>query len=204
MPGTNGESATRADPWRAGSTVKIMRPAISHRELRNDNGAIMRRVEQGESFVITRNGVADRPAGRPTDSDASSPNCTAHSTIAILIAGRRTDGRVRANAGRRGVDQDRHRPSNGQSLGRPLATSIAPSIARTAARASADQAHPGLSSAKVMPAIAASTMAASRRSGPIRADSAGRPGRLELCSFLGIGRQYPVSSRARVQTPGSW
>ncbi len=34
---------------------------ISQRELRNDSGEIMRRVEAGESFVITRNGkpVAD-------------------------------------------------------------------------------------------------------------------------------------------------
>lgn len=34
---------------------------ISQRELRNDSGVIMRRVEQGESFTITRNGtpVAD-------------------------------------------------------------------------------------------------------------------------------------------------
>jgi prevent-host-death family protein len=29
---------------------------IGQRELRNDSGTIMRRVEQGESFVITRNG----------------------------------------------------------------------------------------------------------------------------------------------------
>ncbi len=35
--------------------------AISQRELRNDSGVIMRRVEQGESFTVTRNGtpVAD-------------------------------------------------------------------------------------------------------------------------------------------------
>lgn len=34
---------------------------ISQRELRNDNAEIMRRVEAGESFVITRNGkpIAD-------------------------------------------------------------------------------------------------------------------------------------------------
>jgi prevent-host-death family protein len=34
---------------------------ISQRELRNDNAQIMRRVEAGESFVVTRNGrpVAD-------------------------------------------------------------------------------------------------------------------------------------------------
>lgn len=30
---------------------------ISQRELRNDSGEIMRRVEAGESFVVTRNGV---------------------------------------------------------------------------------------------------------------------------------------------------
>ena len=35
-----------------------MSSTISQRELRNDSGAIMRRVEQGESFVVTRNGVA--------------------------------------------------------------------------------------------------------------------------------------------------
>lgn len=35
-----------------------MDAVISQRELRNDSGAIMRRVEQGESFVVTRNGVA--------------------------------------------------------------------------------------------------------------------------------------------------
>ena len=30
---------------------------ISQRELRNDSGAIMRRVEEGECFTVTRNGV---------------------------------------------------------------------------------------------------------------------------------------------------
>lgn len=30
---------------------------ISQRELRNDSGAIMRRVEAGEHFTVTRNGV---------------------------------------------------------------------------------------------------------------------------------------------------
>jgi prevent-host-death family protein len=30
---------------------------ISQRQLRNDNGEIMRRVEAGESFIVTRNGV---------------------------------------------------------------------------------------------------------------------------------------------------
>lgn len=38
-----------------------MSETISQRELRNDNAEIMRRVEAGESFVVTRNGkpVAD-------------------------------------------------------------------------------------------------------------------------------------------------
>lgn len=34
---------------------------ITQRELRNDSGAIMREVERGESFTITRNGT---PIGR--------------------------------------------------------------------------------------------------------------------------------------------
>jgi antitoxin (DNA-binding transcriptional repressor) of toxin-antitoxin stability system len=33
---------------------------ISQRELRNDSGAIMRGLDQGESYVVTRNG---RPVG---------------------------------------------------------------------------------------------------------------------------------------------
>jgi prevent-host-death family protein len=35
----------------------LVPPKISQRELRNDSGAIMRRVEQGERFIVTRNGV---------------------------------------------------------------------------------------------------------------------------------------------------
>lgn len=34
-----------------------MHRTISEQELRNDSGAIMRAVEAGESFVVTRNGV---------------------------------------------------------------------------------------------------------------------------------------------------
>jgi prevent-host-death family protein len=57
---------------------------ISQRELRNDSGVIMRRVERGESFTVTRNGtpVADlvphdagsvgrRPRFVPVDAIAS-------------------------------------------------------------------------------------------------------------------------------------
>jgi prevent-host-death family protein len=34
-----------------------MTKAISQRELRNDSGEVMRAVEAGESFVVTRNGA---------------------------------------------------------------------------------------------------------------------------------------------------
>lgn len=34
-----------------------MARTISQRELRNDSGAIMRAIEAGESFIVTRNGV---------------------------------------------------------------------------------------------------------------------------------------------------
>jgi prevent-host-death family protein len=40
---------------------ELLSHEISQRELRNDSGAIMRRVELGESFTITRNGT---PVGR--------------------------------------------------------------------------------------------------------------------------------------------
>lgn len=38
-----------------------MRPTINQRELRNDSGAVLRRVEAGESITVTRHGtpVAD-------------------------------------------------------------------------------------------------------------------------------------------------
>jgi prevent-host-death family protein len=40
-----------------------MTESITQRELRNDSGEIMRRLDQGESFVVTRNGV---PVGELT------------------------------------------------------------------------------------------------------------------------------------------
>lgn len=39
-----------------GATVPFMATVITQRELRNNNADIMRRVEDGETFVITRNG----------------------------------------------------------------------------------------------------------------------------------------------------
>lgn len=48
-------------------------PTISQRELRNDSGEVMRRVEAGESFTVTRRGlpVADLVPHR--DTGASGP-----------------------------------------------------------------------------------------------------------------------------------
>jgi prevent-host-death family protein len=40
-----------------------MAESITQRELRNNSGEIMRRLDQGESFVVTRNGV---PVGELT------------------------------------------------------------------------------------------------------------------------------------------
>jgi prevent-host-death family protein len=40
-----------------------MSQSITQRELRNDSGEIMRRLDQGESFIVTRNGV---PVGELT------------------------------------------------------------------------------------------------------------------------------------------
>lgn len=56
--GTSGEGL-RSDGNRAGATgcyIRWMR-TISQRELRNDNAAIVRSVEDGESFTVTRRGV---------------------------------------------------------------------------------------------------------------------------------------------------
>ncbi|MCC6766810.1 MAG: type II toxin-antitoxin system prevent-host-death family antitoxin [Deltaproteobacteria bacterium] len=40
-----------------------MATAITQRELRNDSGNIMRRLDQGETFIVTRNGT---PVGELT------------------------------------------------------------------------------------------------------------------------------------------
>ena len=40
-----------------------MAEEITQRELRNDSGAIMRRLDAGETFIVTRNGV---PVGELT------------------------------------------------------------------------------------------------------------------------------------------
>ena len=39
------------------ATVRVMSREITQRELRNESGDIMRRLDEGETFVVTRNGV---------------------------------------------------------------------------------------------------------------------------------------------------
>lgn len=41
----------------AGATLAIMRRHVTQRELRNDSGRIMRALDRGKSFTVTRNGV---------------------------------------------------------------------------------------------------------------------------------------------------
>ena len=55
---------TAADePVAPGATVAEVTREITQRELRNDSGSIMRQLDDGESFVVTRNGV---PVGELT------------------------------------------------------------------------------------------------------------------------------------------
>src|SRR6476659_853775 len=52
------------DPVRSTSCYdRVVTRSISQRELRNDSGEIMRELDRGESFVVTRNGV---PVGELT------------------------------------------------------------------------------------------------------------------------------------------
>ena len=39
------------------ATLSPVTRSISQRELRNDSGEILRRVDQGETFIVTRNGA---------------------------------------------------------------------------------------------------------------------------------------------------
>ena len=48
---------TTASAVAPGATVRVVPREISQRELRNDSGQIMRELDSGESFVITRNGI---------------------------------------------------------------------------------------------------------------------------------------------------
>jgi len=60
-------SPRRRRAWRLSvarrATIGIMAREITQRELRNDSGEIMRQLDQGETFIVTRNGV---PVGELT------------------------------------------------------------------------------------------------------------------------------------------
>jgi prevent-host-death family protein len=60
---------------------------IGQRDLRNDNAEIMRRVERGESFTITRNG---KPVATLSPLCAEhhdpAPRCTAGQLLSVLQA----------------------------------------------------------------------------------------------------------------------
>lgn len=67
---------------------------ITQRELRNDSGEIMRRLDQGESFVVTRNGV---PVGELTPLRRHR-FVAAEAAVALFSAAPRVDyGRFRAD-----------------------------------------------------------------------------------------------------------
>ncbi|TMD13043.1 MAG: type II toxin-antitoxin system prevent-host-death family antitoxin [Chloroflexi bacterium] len=55
---------------------------ITQRELRNESGEIMRALDRGESFVVTRNGV---PVGELTP--AGRPRFISAGTLAEALAG---------------------------------------------------------------------------------------------------------------------
>lgn len=70
------------------ATLVGMPDVIAQRDLRNDNADIMRRVEAGESFIVTRNGkpVADLvPHGEP-------PAAPGRKTLGQIQAERRRSG----------------------------------------------------------------------------------------------------------------
>lgn len=61
-----------------------MDTTISQRELRNESGEIMRRVVQGESFIVTRNGspIADLVPHNVASTDRRRPRFVSVDTIA--------------------------------------------------------------------------------------------------------------------------
>ncbi len=79
-----------------------MARVITQRELRNDSGAIMRGLDRGEAFIVTRNGV---PVGelRPLQRRRFVPKAAA---VAALSGAHAVDGeRLRADLDRI-LDQD--------------------------------------------------------------------------------------------------
>jgi prevent-host-death family protein len=76
---------------------------IGERELRKDSGAIMRRVEQGKSFTVTRNG---RPIADLV------PHAHAHDTV------RPMDLQIAATAGAHGMPLMTRNPADFAGLDR--------------------------------------------------------------------------------------
>jgi len=73
-----------------------MRRTISQRELRNDSGEIMRALDRGEEFIVTRNGV---PVGELR------PARRRFVTRALLLEAFRTAPHVDADRFRRDLDE---------------------------------------------------------------------------------------------------
>lgn len=62
VPAHQGVPASaHRNPVARGATVGEVTTTITQRELRNDSGEIMRRLDAGETFVVTRNG---KPVGQ--------------------------------------------------------------------------------------------------------------------------------------------
>ncbi len=75
---------------------------ITQRELRNDSGAIMRELDRGESFVVTRNGV---PVGKLSPIQRRRFVAVTPAVGAFAAAARIDPARFRADLDRE-LDQD--------------------------------------------------------------------------------------------------
>lgn len=59
-----------------------MATTISQRQLRNESGEIMRRIERGESFTVTRNGIPVADLVPHVATDTAPPRFVGVATIA--------------------------------------------------------------------------------------------------------------------------
>jgi prevent-host-death family protein len=71
----------KTPPCSKRATLSAMRRRITQRELRNDSGRIMRALDRGKAFIVTRNG---RPVGElvPLRQRAFVPSEFAHAAFA--------------------------------------------------------------------------------------------------------------------------
>ena len=74
--------------------MSVMATTISQREMRNDNGEIMRRLDAGETFIVTRNGT---PVGALTPLRLPQFVSAAAVVAAFTNAPRIDAGRLRAD-----------------------------------------------------------------------------------------------------------